>query len=531
MKANTKQKLLLIIILSILTSISAVSAADNNTHTLNDNQKEPINIDITDNSIDESNQKIIKETPNNIKESNHEIIKGNSSNDIIKTDSKIESQKIKGYETFTTTVSFKLSSNDKPLSSKQVVININGLTYTRTTDNNGQGKLDITLKKGIYIAEFNYLGDELTKNTTSTTTITILNPIKTSLELGDKDINYRQGLNSLFYVKLLDSNGKPIKNQNISFKVDGKTYLATTDSQGNANIYLNLKKGKHKVKYSFTKAEPYLSSKGSTTINVKEKMAEGNGYWLWSSHMKTVKLKKLAKRGTKHIILHIQAISQHGKSKVISFIKKAHKYGIKVHLWMQICYKSKKWVKPVNSDGAIRYSFLNKKIKEAKRYAKIKGVDGVHFDYVRFGGSAHKYKTSIKAINYFVKKASIQVRKIKSRIIVSAAIMPEPKMMHYYYGQDVPTMSKYMDTLIPMVYKGNYHKTRSWIKSVTRTFVKQSNGAQIWTGLQAYHSDKNAKKLSQKTLLKDAKAAKEGGAKGIILFRIGISHNLNFKKV
>ena len=109
--------------------------------------------------------------------------------------------------------------------------------------------------------------------------------------------------------------------------------------------------------------------------------------------------------------------------------------------------------------------------------------------------------------------------------------MPEPSMMHYYYGQDVPTMSKYMDVLIPMVYKGNYHQTTKWITSVTKTFVKQSNGAQLWTGLQSYHSDDNAKKLSQKSLLKDAKAAKEGGAKGIILFRIGISCNFNFKKV
>ena len=104
-------------------------------------------------------------------------------------------------------------------------------------------------------------------------------------------------------------------------------------------------------------------------------------------------------------------------------------------------------------------------------------------------------------------------------------------MMHYYYGQDVPTMSKYLDVLLPMVYKGNYHQTRSWIKSVTKTFTDQSNGAQVWTGLQSYHSDNNAKKLTQSSLLKDSKAAKKGGAYGVILFRIGISCNFNFKKV
>ena len=150
---------------------------------------------------------------------------------------------------------------------------------------------------------------------------------------------------------------------------------------------------------------------------------------------------------------------------------------------------------------------------------------------MRFGGTAHLYKTSTKAINYFVKKASIAVHKIKPNCIVSGALMPEPKMMIYYYGQDVPTMSKYLDVLLPMVYKGNYHQKTSWITSVTKTFVKQSNGAQVWTGLQSYQSDNNAKKLSQKTLLKDARAAMKGGAMGIVLFRFGISCNFDFTKI
>ena len=198
---------------------------------------------------------------------------------------------------------------------------------------------------------------------------------------------------------------------------------------------------------------------------------------------------------------------------------------------MQVCYSGGKWVRPINKDNTIKYSFLNKKIKQAKKYAKIKGVDGIHFDYMRFGGTAHLYKNPNRAMNYFAKKASIQIHKVKSNCIVSGALMPEPSMMTYYYGQDVPTISRYMDALLPMVYKGNYHQTTKWIKSVTKKFVDQSNGAQIWTGLQSYHSDNNAKKLTQKSLLKDAKAAKEGGAKGIVLFRIGISCNFNFKKV
>ena len=515
MKTDMK-RILLLITISIVLSVSAVSATDNNTPDLNDQKEEATHESINDNVLNEANNNdLLKEDPD----------------DTDKTNSKIESSKTKGHESFTTTVSFKLTSDNKPLPSKSVQITINGLNYTIKTNDTGYGKLNINLKKGTYIAQFNYLGDNLTTNASTSSTITILDSIKTSLKLGDAKINYRQGSKCLFYVKLLNSNNKPIKNQNVTFKVDGKTYIATTDANGDAKIYLNLKKGKHKIKYSFIKTEPYLSSSGSFTINVKEKIANGGGYWLWSAHMKHVNLKSLSKKGTKHILLHVHSIAQYGKSSVISFIKKAHKYGMKVHLWIQICYQNKKWTTPLNKDGSINYKFLNKKIRESKKYAKIKGVDGIHFDYIRFRGNAHKYKLSIDAINYFVKKASIQIHNLKPKCIVSSAVMPEPKMMHYYYGQDIPTMSRYLDAVIPMAYKGNYKKTKSWINYVTKTFVNQSNGAQIWTGLQSYLSDSNAKKLSQKELLEDARSAKYGGATSIILFRIGVSRNFNFKRV
>ena len=92
-------------------------------------------------------------------------------------------------------------------------------------------------------------------------------------------------------------------------------------------------------------------------------------------------------------------------------------------------------------------------------------------------------------------------------------------------------MSKYMDAIVPMIYKGNYHASSKWIKKTTKKFVKQSNGAKIWAGLQTYKSDSNIKKLSYSSLFKDAKNAKKGGASGVVLFRWGLSALLNFKKL
>lgn len=445
--------------------------------------------------------------------------------------STISASKATGYAKFSTKYTVSLKNEEGPLASKPVNITINGVTYKKTTDSKGSASVTVSLKKGTYTVRVAYGGDENNTAAARTSSIVIKNPLKTSIKNADKYINYRQGSKCLVLVRLLDENSNPVKNQKVTFTVNGKKYTAKTSKNGYAKIYVSLKKGTYKIKYSFAKKAPYLSSSSSHKIKVKPAMGKGNGYWVWSAHMKKVNLKSLSGKGTKQIFLHVHAISVYGKSAVVSWIKKAHKYGMKVHLWMQVFYSGGKWVRPVNPDGSFKYSYMNSKIKEAKRYAKIKGADGIHFDYVRFGGTAHLYKTSVKAVNYFVKKASVSIHKIKPNMIVSAAVMPEPSMMHYYYGQDIPTMSRYVDVILPMVYKGNYGKNTAWIKSVTKTFVSQSNGAQIWTGLQVYKSDSNAVKLSHSALLKDAKAAKDGGAKGVILFRYGISKFLNFKKV
>ncbi|WP_298502739.1 putative glycoside hydrolase [uncultured Methanobrevibacter sp.] len=488
------KKLLIILLVALtLMSISAVSAVDNQT------QSDFVSLDEIDS----------------------EPVRANTT---------ISAKPVTGYETFQTEFTVNLTSDGEKLTGMPVKITVNDVDYDKNTDDKGLVVLKLKLKEGSYIASYSFAGNENYSPSNGTAKITVKAPAATVLKQADSNINYRQGSKTVFIVRLTKTYPAAVKYQNVTITVNGKTYKAQTDSKGYAQIFLNLKKGTYTVKYSFKGNSPYLASSGSCKIKVKESIPKGDGYWMWAGGMKTVNLKTLKAKGTKHIFLNSYAIDLYGRSAVQSWIAKANKQGIKVHIWMQVFYDGK-WVRPVNKDGSLKYDYMNKKISKAKYYSKIKGVAGVHFDYLRFGGTAHYYDTSTKAINYFAKKASVEIRKSKPNCIISAAIMPEPTMMEYYYGQDVPTMSKYLDVIIPMVYKGNYAKNTAWIKSVTSTFVKQSNGAQIWTGLQAYKSDSNVKKLSHSELLKDAKAAKAGGAKGVVLFRIGVTNLLNFKAV
>lgn len=414
------------------------------------------------------------------------------------------------------------------LSNQKIRFNINGKNYYKTTDANGKASLNINLAKGTYIIRYYYNGAVNIDSASGKSKITVKQGIPVKVSKANS-VRYYSNVISPFKVKVLDSRGNPVKGHLI-FKINNKKYSRNL-YDGVATINLKLKYGTYKIYYYFYKTSIYNKASGSYNVYVKvSNKCINNGYWIFGYDMKNVNLDSLAKTSTKHIFLNYAALSKHGKSAVETFISNANKKGMKVHIWMQIFYNGN-WVSPVNSDGSYKYSFFNSKINEAKSYASLKGVAGVHLDYLRFPGTAYKHTNGVNAINYFTKQLCSAVHKINSKLIVSAAVMPEPSSMKYYYGQDIPTISKYLDVLIPMIYKGNYASGTSWIKSTTQEFIKMSNGAEVWTGIQSYNSDDDVTPLSSAQLLKDYQAASSGGATGVISFRWGISKLVNFSCV
>ena len=422
------------------------------------------------------------------------------------TVSKFKASDYTAYTTVKNAYKATLTVDGIPLSGRTVKFKIHGVTYERTTNSKGVASLAIGLYKGVYPITYTFAGEKNVKKAS------------------------RHKIPNKFKIKLTDARGNILKNKKVTFTINKKKYSTRTNDKGIASLNIKLKKGTYKLKVYSYKTSIYNKVSKTYTVKVKPNQARNNGLWLFGADMNKVNLKTLQKYGTKHIFLNFKSIELWGQSDVEKFIGKAHDKGIKVHLWMQVFYQGGKWYNPVKK-GKIKYDLIKSKVNLAKKYAKIKGIDGVLFDYLRYPGTAYKYSNAVKAINYFTKTASNAVHKIDSKIIVSAAVMPEPSSMKYYYGQDIPTMTKYLDVIVPMVYKGNYNAGTSWIQKVTKAFVKQSNGAKIWTGLQSYKSDSNLKKLSATELMKDADAAAMGGAYGVFLFRYGITNYINFNNV
>lgn len=254
---------------------------------------------------------------------------------------------------------------------------------------------------------------------------------------------------------------------------------------------------------------------------INNAVINGFGYWLFGANMKNVNLESLSKQGTTDIFLNFYAITLHGEKGVTSWIAKANKLKIRVHIWMQV-FNNGKWIDPLKAN-------LNSIISEAKKYARMSGVSGVHFDYIRYPGTATTAGT--KKINEFVKLVVAGVHQINPKCILSAALMPETISSEKYYGQDYSVMSRYLDVVVPMIYKGNYKEDNSWIRKTANWYVKNSKGASVWAGIQSYRSDSDTTQLSDTQLHNDAQAGLNGGAKGVIIFRWGISHKLNFKSL
>ena len=116
---------------------------------------------------------------------------------------------------------------------KNVTFNINGVFYTRTTDENGVASLAINLRPGEYIITTIYEELDIGNN------VVVLPTLVTS----DLNMTYRDG--SKFTAQTLDGQGKPLVNQNVTFNVNGRLYFKTTGDDGVASLTINLMSGKY----------------------------------------------------------------------------------------------------------------------------------------------------------------------------------------------------------------------------------------------------------------------------------------------
>ena len=136
-----------------------------------------------------------------------------------------------------------LDSDGKALTNTTVKFNINGVFYTRVTDENGRACLNIRLDPKLYIiTAYNPVTGEQRANE-----VTVLPRIIAE----DLSMKYLDG--SSFNATLVDGQGKAVAGVNITFNVNGVFYHKTTDANGVARLNIRLMPGDYIITSTYDK--------------------------------------------------------------------------------------------------------------------------------------------------------------------------------------------------------------------------------------------------------------------------------------
>ncbi len=206
---------LFLITLVFMLSISAVAAADTNSTD-----------DVIAGEIDE-------EPPSggNILQSVNDDNLTASSQDKYELNSGNVKSYYSGYD-----YSVTLTKNSKPVKNAGITLKINGVSYTKKTDSNGKVSVPLNLRQGNYVVTASY--GNIVNSTDN---------IKVTSSLRANDLTKTYKCTTQYSAKFLDSNGKLLKNKNVKFILNGKTYTKKTNSKGVATIAVDFKVGEYSM--------------------------------------------------------------------------------------------------------------------------------------------------------------------------------------------------------------------------------------------------------------------------------------------
>ncbi|WP_405265861.1 C1 family peptidase [Methanobrevibacter sp.] len=124
-----------------------------------------------------------------------------------------------------------------------VKFSIGGKTFYSKTDRNGFASLKISLKPGTYNIYAEYKG------------FRVSNKIAVKSTIITKNIKVKKGKTIRFTAKLLNKNGKILKNKKVTFKFKGKTYKLKTNKKGIVTLKITkkYKAGKYSIVTSYGK--------------------------------------------------------------------------------------------------------------------------------------------------------------------------------------------------------------------------------------------------------------------------------------
>ncbi len=150
--------------------------------------------------------------------------------------------------------------NGNVLSGKELVINVDGKNYNKTTDDNGQVIFTVNLSGGNYTANIRFSGDEGYLSSFADSKISV-NNVDVDLNVDDLSLFYGDSL----IVTLKDVCGNILTNKTLFLNFNATEYNQTTNETGQASFDLGLIPGNYTFNITF---------KGDNTYNELSRNAD-----------------------------------------------------------------------------------------------------------------------------------------------------------------------------------------------------------------------------------------------------------------
>ena len=198
-------------------------------------------------------------------------------------------------------------SNGDKIINKKVSVKIASVTYSLSSDGNGDIVLPDAVKAGSYQISVTSPAEGKYNSNISSLNILVVNPI-----VKDKDYSVYYGNTVKYKVRVFDTDGKGASGKTVVFKINGKTASIKTDKSGYAVYSVKLGVGKYTV------TAQYNGFSVSNKITFKS----------------TLSAKNIVVKKAKKIKFSVKAVNKNGKAvknKKITFKIKGKKYTAKTN--------------------------------------------------------------------------------------------------------------------------------------------------------------------------------------------------------
>ncbi|WP_407378720.1 lectin like domain-containing protein [Methanobrevibacter sp.] len=156
-----------------------------------------------------------------------------------------------------------LMNNGQAVVGKNVIISINGVDYSRVTNESGSVSIALGLNSGIYNVTTSYVDE-------NNQTVIIRNTVTICTTIISQDLVKIFGNASQFEATFLDHQGNPLQYTSVTFNINGVFYNRTTNNVGTAVLNINLNPGE----YIITSINPINGEVVSNNIIVLSRIIE-----------------------------------------------------------------------------------------------------------------------------------------------------------------------------------------------------------------------------------------------------------------